>query len=71
MLVTSGHGSSFDLSVPFLLKKHVGLQHCLLLDLTQFSPVLWLERVPEMQLLHLGLGGHEGFFSSFIQTGLE
>jgi hypothetical protein len=40
------------------------------LELTKLLPVLWLERVPEMQLLHLGLGGHEGFFSPFLQTSM-
>jgi hypothetical protein len=48
MLVSTSHGSPLDISIPFLLKKHVRLQHGLSLDLAQLSPVIWLEPVPKM-----------------------
>jgi hypothetical protein len=73
--VNPGHDEKFPFFIAVIHVDLTGLKHeaCryLSLDLTQFSPVLWLECVPEMQLLHLGLGSHEGFFSPFLQTGLE
>jgi hypothetical protein len=46
--IATSHGSPLDISIPFLLEKHVGPQHDLSLDLAKFSPMLWLERVPEV-----------------------
>jgi hypothetical protein len=43
----------------------------MLLDLAQFSPVIWLEDVPKIQLLHFILGGREGFVTHTFKLALS
>jgi hypothetical protein len=71
LLVSTSHDYPFDLSVPFLLKKHMRLKHGLSMDLAQFSTVLWIERVTKMQFLQFRLIRCECFVTPFLQTGLE
>jgi hypothetical protein len=71
LLVSSSHGSSFDLVISLLLENHVGFQHYLELGGGQFSPMLRLERISQMQLFHLGMGSREGLVTPLLQTNLE
>jgi hypothetical protein len=71
LLVSACHSCTFDLPVSLLLEKHVGFQHRLALGVGQFTPMLRLERAPEMKLLHLGLGSRKAFIAPFLQTSLE